>query len=1221
MSPFRLALASLLYHRRSNFAVACGVAVCTAVLTGALLVGDSMRGSLRRLTLDRLGRIDQALVSDHFFRAALADEISGGADIPVCPATGEGKHSSGQGGRQECLPHRPAASVPYPLAAPAILLQVTLEAADAQPPRRANRVQLIGCDEWFWQLGDGRPRQLPGPRDIVLNRAAAGRLGLRVGDAVLLHLPAITAIPRDSALGKKRETVHTQRVTVSEIIADGGLGGFSLRPTQRPPQNAFVSLDWLSQRLDQRGKANAIFAAGASRGPLAPGYSDYELRVELVPLGYWNITLARMLLDSASERELLKGLRAIPAARLDVQPAMTYLANTLACNGREVPYSTITAIDFADRPPLGPFRSIDGKPLPPLGPNEIALNSWAADRLHAHLGDKVRLTYFEPESLDGEVREKTVSLRLAAIVQLAGAAANRGLVPSIKGMTDELTMANWDPPFPFDASRIHAADEEYWNHYGPTPKAFVSLANGRRLWASRFGATTSLRVAFQPIRAGHFSAQSSAQSTSKPPALLDDLRRELHDHLDPAALGFAFQPIRQQQLAASEGATPFGVLFLCFSFFIVAAAVMLISLLFRLGIDQRTVEIGTLLAVGFRQRQVRRLLLGEGLAVAAAGSLLGIAGGIGYAALMLLGLQTCWLAAIATPFLRLYLTPASLAIGAASGILVAGCTIWLSLRRVARSSPRGLLQGLGARGQGLGVRDQGSGVRGCKSPNLQISKSPNLQIPKSLNPRPWQTLPIEISLGVLAVAPTAALLCFHLREQLQTGMFFAAAATALASLLALVGLRLRAGINRQAVAAGRGNLRRMALRNAARNPGRSTLTIGLVAAASFVIVSMDAFRADPTQQTPTLDSGNGGFALLAESDQPILQDLASPDGQTALGFSASNRQLLAGSQVFSLRLQGGEDASCLNLYRPRQPRVLGLPRQFIDRGGFAWADKPRDCPNPWTLLDEVEKGTGAFCRNGPSGASHKRCLSPFPPPVPVVLEKNTANYALNLWGGLGETFEIRDGRGNPVRLRVVALLDDSVFQGNLLLGESAFLRLFPDAAGHRFFLVATPLGRTAAVKRALQENLGEYGFSAETTGRRLADLLAVQNTYLSTFQSLGGLGLLLGTFGLAAVQLRNVFERRGELALLRAVGFRRGTLAWLVLLEHAALLVAGLGVGTLAAVLAVLPHLLHRGAAVPWLSLAATLLAVLVVGLAAGLLAVRAAVRAPLLAALREERA
>ena len=131
---------------------------------------------------------------------------------------------------------------------------------------------------------------------------------------------------------------------------------------------------------------------------------------------------------------------------------------------------------------------------------------------------------------------------------------------------------------------------------------------------------------------------------------------------------------------------------------------------------------------------------------------------------------------------------------------------------------------------------------------------------------------------------------------------------------------------------------------------------------------------------------------------------------------------------------------------------------------------------------------------------------------------------------------------------------------------------------------------------------------------RLAGFAAVQNTYLSAFQSLGALGLLLGTFGLAAVQLRNVLERRRELALLRAAGFRRAALGWMVLVENALLLAAGLACGLLAAALAVLPHLLAGAAAAPIRSLAAMLLVILLVGLLASLLAVRATLRAPLVA-------
>ena len=718
MSLCRLIFASLRYHWRTNLAVACGVAVGTAVLTGALLVGDSMRGSLRHLTLDRLGRIDEALVTDRFFRAKLADDLA--AECSPHTPCADAAHGVC---RQHCADAAHGVCRLHCVAVPAILLRASLENPDSQSPARANRVDLIGCDERFWQLGSGGPTRQPGPREIVLNRPLAEQLGVRAGDTVLLRLPRLDAIPADSPLGKKRETVVTQRLTVSEVIPAEGLGRFGLRPTQHLAHNAYVPLEWLAERLDQPGRANAILAAAAEDSPalqedgrsmyvraapkngswlellLRPTPADYGLTIERTPRGYINITSDRMILSSAVETEIVKALSTPHAPRAGdkafstphapraggkgtvpfssdenrdsppvipmIQPAFTYLTNTLAIDGREVPYSTITAIDFADRPPLGPFLSPEGKPLPPLGPDEIALNSWAAGDLHAKVGDTVRVSYFEPESIEGRVREKTAALRLAAIVQLAGAAGDRSLKPTVKGMTDEVTMSDWDPPFPFDAKRIRPVDEKYWDRYGPTPKAFVSLATGRRLWGSRLGQTTSIRVGSAQATVGGDSSRRSATTQET----IGDWSRLLQERLDPAAMGFVFEPVKRQALAASAGTTPFGVLFLSFSFFIIAAAVMLVALLFRLGIEQRARQIGTLMAVGWPRRKVGRLLLGEGLAVAALGSLLGVPAGIAYAALMLLGLRTWWLAAVVTPFLRLYLTPASVAKIVSSGAL------------------------------------------------------------------------------------------------------------------------------------------------------------------------------------------------------------------------------------------------------------------------------------------------------------------------------------------------------------------------------------------------------------------------------------------------------------------------------------------------------------------------------------------------------------------------
>jgi ABC-type antimicrobial peptide transport system permease subunit len=226
---------------------------------------------------------------------------------------------------------------------------------------------------------------------------------------------------------------------------------------------------------------------------------------------------------------------------------------------------------------------------------------------------------------------------------------------------------------------------------------------------------------------------------------------------------------------------------------------------------------------------------------------------------------------------------------------------------------------------------------------------------------------------------------------------------------------------------------------------------------------------------------------------------------------------------------------------------------------------------------------------------------------------------LRLYGGIGQTFAVTYAGGTTIQFRVVGLLANSVLQGSLLIGEADFQRLFPQTSGYRFFLIRSPPGKANDMAIVLEDRLGDEGFDTVDAKARLNDLLAVQNTYISTFQSLGALGLVLGTFGLAAVQLRSVFERRKELALMRAAGFRRGRLGEMVLLENLLLLVGGLALGTVAALLAVLPQMLLGAARPPQVDLVVMLGIVLVVGAITGLIAVRATLRAPLVGALRGE--
>jgi ABC-type antimicrobial peptide transport system permease subunit len=1195
MSSLALVLRSLRHYGRIHLAVALGVAAGTAVLTGALLVGDSVRGSLRDLTLKRLGAVDEVVLSGGFFRQGLAHELAGSDEFR--------RH--------------------YDDALPVILLrasvlnpQLTATASSAAGKVRgfSGRVNVLGADERFWKGAPHAPKKMPGQDEVILNEALAKELGVEAGQDVSLRLPTAQAVPSETTFGEKTENWSVRRLTVIEIIPNEGLGRFGIFPNQQLPLNAYASLATVQNILDEPGKANAILVTGKEGRPqplpeaegavekiLKPTLADYGIEVIKTKRGYLQVISQSLVLSPALEESALAALHDDGA-----QGALAYLANDLTAgkNGEaKIPYSIVAAVDFSDQPPLGPWRDIDGNELSPLaGKRDIVLNQWAFDDLNRQLassrqkltlGDEVSLTYFLPEHPGGRAAEATAAFRLAAVVPLdeASPARDADFTPTVKGVTDQRSIRNWKAPFPYYQERVRDEDDDYWNEYRATPKAFVSLRTGQELFGSkRFGRLTSIRIP----GAG---------------AAPEDIAEKLAARLDPEKLGFRVLAVKRDGLAAAGGTTPFGGLFVAFSSFIIIAAVTLVGLLFRLAVEGRAAQIGLLMATGFSRRKVRRLLAAEGFVVAVAGGGLGVVAGAGYAWLMLYGLRTWWVDAVTTPFLHFDWTWISFVVGGLCGILISQAAVFGTLWFMRKLPVRRLLAGQ-------------------STPDSPLAAG-----------RPRISRLLALASFVAAIGLAMAALWQH--GQAQAGAFFGSGVLVLVAGLSALWGQLRVGATGTVAAPGAMPLVRLAVRNAARHSGRSTLTIGLIASAVFLIVALSAFRIEPVgdarqselsghlaalrkrhaseaeiestvsrlrQQRALLRAGGtGGFSLVAETALPVFRDLNDRKVLEDSGLQTADIERLTGSTIYSFRTLPGEDASCRNLYQTRRPRVLGVPKGFIDRGGFAFASSAAadesQRKNPWLLL------------GAPAGET-----SDGKPYVPVIMDMNTAMYSLHLYA-VGSTLRIEDDAGNKVPLKLVAMLAGSTLQGDVLVSEESFLQKFPQVTGYRFFLIETPPERTteelAAVQHSLEAGLVNFGFDAQRSADRLREFLSVQNTYLTTFQSLGALGLLLGTFGLATVQLRNVLERRSELALLRAAGFRRRRLGGLVMLEGACLLVGGLGVGVAAALVAVVPHLVLGTASIPWLDLVWQLLVIAVFGFVASLWAVRATLHAPLIAALR----
>src|SRR2546426_4394327 len=817
MRARRLVLNSLAHYWRTNVAVVLGVATAVAVLAGALLVGDSVRGSLRDLVLQRLGRTDRAVLSSGFFRDALAADLERDPDFTAS----------------------------FQAVAPLVVMQglVTAQASG----RRASRVAVYGVDDRFWRFHQVSGVRGPEGREALLSRALAADIGASPGASIVVRVERPSAIPIESLHGRKDNLGRSLRLTVRSIVAPEDLGDFSLQPRQGEVRVVFVPLKRLQQDLDVSGRVNALLLAvrssgGPERAALQDlirrrfALEDVGLSVRLVGAdprvdsgrthGPTPTTSASVVIVVESAAGLIDQPRAkaaddaAAAASMRTQPILTYLANTIRSGDRQMPYSLVTAIDLGaiapdPRKPTSVLRNyrpklsttedtedrrfkpggdvnsetrLKGAAAQPTSSPPIVLNDWTARDLGVRVGDPVAIEYYVWED-PGRLLTRTADFQVAAVVPIAGAAADRDLAPVYPGITEAKTLGDWDPPFPIDLTRVRKADEDYWDTYRTTPKAFIPLDVGQRLWGSRFGDRTSVRV--------------TPASNESPAAARDRYATELRSTIDPLAMGVAGPDGRAARLPAPRGGAELVEDFAYFSFFLVVSALMLAALFFRLGVEQRAREVGLLRAVGFTTARVRRLFSIEGFVLALIGSVLGAIGAVAYGTVMMAGLRTWWAGAVGTTALRLHLSPLSLAAGAAGALVAAMVCIWWTLRVLSRLSERSLLAGDVAVARPFRAAHNRDGLR-------YVSGASMITVVFAF-----------VGASLLAMSASGAID--------RTGAFFGAGTSLLIACLCAVTAWLRRPPRSSLAGHGWRPVWRIGLRNATDRPGRSVLAIGVIA--------------------------------------------------------------------------------------------------------------------------------------------------------------------------------------------------------------------------------------------------------------------------------------------------------------------------------------------------------------------------------------------------------
>jgi len=949
---------------------------------------------------------------------------------------------------------------------------------------------VLGIDDSYTAL-HGLPFKAPRGREAYLSAALAQTLGLAIGETVLVDVPKARSLSASLLFGDRSGAQATVRLTVAKILGPSDGGEFTLRPTPDLPRTVFASFDILGQAISSDDSGERSAPSSIANRVLIRSKNPDERTSWLK-----KITESLTLEDFGLRTTATSLGVVIHASEATITPELEAgVRKALASPPQEALAYLATGIDQGTT--SVPYSVVMG-----LSPEELAARAGrGTSSLIQPAGRRLWLSEWAARDLAAKPGSK-VTLHFD-LWREAGRLEPQsveffvvGIVPDAKAAGDRALVPTY--PGISDAKSLGEWDP-------PFPIELARIRPKDEDFWKEYG--PSPKAYLEIATARELFGDSGSRLTTlfargaDEAGLGSDVRKRLREGPPRFAV---------QDLAATSGASSaldFGAYFAGFSALLIMSALLVAAAFVRFLFETRSRELGVLRMCGWTAAEVRRLCITEAALISALGALAGLA----LVPLVSMGLQRIlspvWARGVSeSPGL---VTVESLVASTVLGFLLSLGALVLALRTTLGRAPLDLLLS----------RERASAGKANRHRTALLPAAAALLFVSAI---------VLVRAGLLPEGPG----------------FFLVGGCALTFGLGLM-RRWALGQGGQPPS----TPLRVGLRGLRFRPARVLFVATLLSSATFVVFAVSSFaKRDTSDRTP--EGPRGGFDLFVETSGPVFDDITTPEGRRRSGLGDADGPL-GRTPISRFRLREGEDTSCLNLYAPRSPRLLGVEKTFRDMGRFPFAESLGETEaaraNPWMLL-MPEGGIGDE--------------------VPAIVDANSLQYVLHK--KLGDTMEIMDGHGRPLRLKFIASLKETALRSEILIAEEAFETYFPEAEGYRVFLVEAPSGE-AEIAQALRDAWRDRGALVSSLADRLARYYEVENTYLASFQWLGALAAALSTLTLIAVAARSVLERRAEWFVLRTTGFAPGDLRVIVASEIAALALSSVSIGAVAAAIALLP--------------------------------------------------
>ncbi len=836
-----LILRSVIYYRRSALYQVAIVFILAAVITGSLLTGYSVRQSLKNSATEHLGNTDLLISSgQRYFDATLS--------FKIILHTGE-----------NCVS----------------VLEANGYSQNFATGSTSLNTKIWGITPGFFEYHGNDSILIPAGT-VAINQNLARQLSIKAGDDIIVHYKEITPFPPNAPFAPENSDAGSKVFKVSKILKPEQSGNFSLGISQIVPMNVFINLSDMTVPGSSQ-KANRILVENKKNIPPpvlqrilmnSVSASDIGLSVRKnTTSDATEIISERIFIDQEIIDEVS---HVLPSAR----PVITYLANSIRKNDKTTPYSFVSAL------PQDLYPGV-------LTGNNIVINEWLAEDLNASVNDTLTLTWFSPAS-NGTLVEKSEKFFIRNVVKIDSIWNDPSLMPEFPGIAGRASCSAWDAGVPVNLKTIRKKDEEYWNKYKGTPKAFISYSKGKELWGSNFGPATAIR----------FPASISGS----------EIEKSLEGAFVPEKTGFSINDIRADALRAASESVDFSTLFLSLGLFIIVSCIILLALSVSLFFDSRKNQIFTFFALGFSDKWIVRLLFLETSAIAMAGAIPGVFAGGLINFLIITALNSVWSGAVQTNTLGTYMDSLPMI----SGFLITAFISVILLRIKA-----------------------GNFLRNLKKSETGLYKGHSKK-------RNAILLFISLSVTLLIIASSL------LYRNISVSLFFAGGATLFITLILGVRQFFIGGFKKNNYKlSDRNSLSRLYY---SFNPSHAVTPVIFIAAGIFAVFITGVNKQNISDKMKAPSGGTGGFLLWCESAVPVKYNLNDPSGRKEFGLEEANIKDIAFVQA--KRSQGDDASCLNLNHIVAPPLLGIDPSQFISKGSFSFSTTMRvtGTVNPWELL-------------------------------------------------------------------------------------------------------------------------------------------------------------------------------------------------------------------------------------------------------------------------------